>query len=206
MELRQLRAVLFDMDGTLVTSDASVERAWTTWAAEYGVDPAEVLSQAHGAPAESTVDRMLPQLDPLARTTAAARQLALQYDDLAGVEAAPGAAEVLAVLEQRGIPWAVVTSADQRLAKVRLGAAGIDTPLLVTIEDISRGKPDPEGYLRAAELLAVDPQYCLVVEDAEVGLQAGRAAGAQTAALKNLDGDIRLSDLHELAALLQAGE
>jgi sugar-phosphatase len=207
MELRQLRAVLFDMDGTLVTSDASVERAWTTWASEHGVDPVEVLSQAHGAPAESTVDRMLPGLSEAARTVAAARQLELQYDDLDGVSAAPGAAEVLATIERRGLPWAVVTSADQRLAKVRLGAAGIEPPLLVTIEDIHRGKPDPEGYLRAAELLGVDPKYCLVVEDAEVGLAAGRAAGAMTAALKGLDGDIRLDDLHGLAALLdRAGE
>lgn len=206
MELRQPRAVLFDMDGTLVTSDASVERAWTTWASEYGVDPAEVLSKAHGAPAESTVDRMLPGLDLPARTAAAARQLELQYDDLDGVSAAPGAAEVLATIERRGLPWAVVTSADQRLAKVRLGAAGIDPPLLVTIEDISHGKPDPEGYLRAAELLGVAPRYCLVVEDAEVGLAAGRAAGAQTAALKGLDGDVRLQNLHELAALLNRPE
>jgi sugar-phosphatase len=207
MELGQLRAVLFDMDGTLVTSDASVERAWTTWAAEHDVDPVEVLSEAHGAPAESTVDRMLPGLSESARTAAAARQLELQYDDLDGISAALGAAEVLATIDRRGLPWAVVTSADQRLAKVRLGAAGIDPPLLVTIEDISRGKPDPEGYLRAAELLGVDPQYCLVVEDAEVGLAAGRAAGAMTAALKGLDGDIRLDDLLALAALLdRAGE
>jgi sugar-phosphatase len=202
MDLQQLRAVLFDMDGTLVTSDESVERAWTTWAGEYGVDVDEVLSQAHGAPAESTVDRMFPGLSESARTVAAARQLELQYDDLDGVSAAPGAVEVLAAIERHGLPWAVVTSADQRLAKVRLGAAGIDPPLLVTIEDIARGKPDPEGYLRAAELLAVDPQYCLVVEDAEVGLAAGRAAGALTAALKGLDGDLRLRDLHQLAALL----
>jgi sugar-phosphatase len=204
MDLEQLRAVLFDMDGTLVTSDESVERAWTTWAGEYGVDADEVLSQAHGAPAESTVDRMLPGLDETARAVAAARQLALQYDDLDGVRAALGAAEVLETIERRGLPWALVTSADQRLAKVRLGAAGIAPPLLVTIEDISRGKPDPEGYLRAAELLGVDPQYCLVVEDAEVGLAAGRAAGATTAALKGLDGDIRLRDLHQLSELLKA--
>ncbi|MEV8378206.1 HAD-IA family hydrolase [Kribbella sp. NPDC056861] len=202
MELRQLRAVLFDMDGTLVTSDAAVERAWVTWAGEYGVDADEVLSQAHGAPAESTADRMLPGLSEAARRVAADRQLELQYDDLVGVSAAPGAAEVLATIERRGLPWAVVTSADHRLAKVRLGAAGIEPPLLVTIEDISRGKPDPEGYLRAAELLKVDPRYCLVVEDAEVGLQAGRAAGAMTAALKGLDGDLRLTDLHELSAQL----
>ncbi|WBQ07638.1 HAD-IA family hydrolase [Kribbella sp. CA-293567] len=202
MELRQLRAVLFDMDGTLVTSDASVERAWTSWAGEYGVDAVEVLSQAHGAPAESTVDRMLPGLPDAERISAAARQLELQYDDLDGISAAPGAAEVLAAIERRGLPWAVVTSADERLAKVRLGAAGIEPPLLVTIEDVIRGKPDPEGYLRAAKQLDVDPRYCLVVEDAEVGLQAGRAAGAMTAALKGLDGDLRLTDLHQLAAQL----
>ena len=89
---------------------------------------------------------------------------------------------------------------------MRLGAAGIDPPVLVTIEDTTRGKPDPEGYLRAAELLEVDPQYCLVVEDAEVGLAAGRAAGARTAALKGLAGDVELRDLHQLARLLDPGQ
>ncbi len=108
------------------------------------------------------------------------------------------------MLEQLGLPWAVVTSADNRLAKVRLAAAGIDPPVLVTFEDISRGKPDPEGYLRAAELLGVPPAHCLVVEDAPVGLAAGHAAGAVTAGLKGLTADIQLTDLHQLADLLVA--
>ena len=201
MELPQIRAVLFDMDGTLVTSDEAVERAWTTWAHEYGVDPAAVLAIAHGSPAEATADRMLPGLDLAARTQAANRQLALQYDDLSDVAAAPGAAEVLATIERLGMPWAVVTSADRQLAKARLGAAGIDAPVLVTVEDIKNGKPDPEGYLRAAELLETPPSACLVVEDAEVGLQAGRAAGAITAGLKGLSADLELTDLHQLAEL-----
>lgn len=204
MELRDIRAVLFDMDGTLVSSDAAVERAWRSWSAEYGADPDAVLAIAHGAPADSTVARMLPGLDAEARAVAAARQLELQYDDLTDVRALPGAAEVLEVLGRRGLPWAVVTSADQRLAKARLSAAGIEPPVLVTVEDITRGKPDPEGYLRAAELIGVPASDCLVVEDAEVGLAAGRAAGARTAALKGLAGDVRLADLHELAALLDA--
>jgi sugar-phosphatase len=202
MELLQVRAVLFDMDGTLVTSDEAVERAWTVWAHEYGVDATAVLAIAHGSPAEATVDRMLPNLDAAARTKAANRQLELQYDDLSDVSAAPGATEVLAVVERLGLPWAVVTSADRQLAKARLGAAKIDVPVLVTVEDISNGKPDPEGYLHAAELLDTPPTDCLVVEDAEVGLQAGRAAGAMTAALKGLPGDITLTDLYQLADLL----
>jgi mannitol-1-/sugar-/sorbitol-6-phosphatase len=202
MELLQVRAVLFDMDGTLVTSDEAVERAWTIWAHEFGVDATAVLAIAHGSPAEATVERMLPELDAAARTKAANRQLELQYDDLSDVSAAPGATELLAVIERLGLPWAVVTSADRQLAKARLGAAGIDAPVLVTVEDITKGKPDPEGYLRAAELLETPPTDCLVVEDAEVGLQAGRAAGAMTAALKGLSGDVNLTDLHQLADLL----
>ncbi|TCO21247.1 sugar-phosphatase [Kribbella steppae] len=204
MGIRDIRAVLFDMDGTLVDSDAAVERAWTVWAGEYGVPVADVLAIAHGSPAESTVDRMRPDLPAEERATAAARQLELQYDDLSDVTATPGAVEVLGVLDQLGLPWAVVTSADNRLAKVRLAAAGIEPRVLVTVEDISRGKPDPEGYLHAADLLGVPPAYCLVVEDAEVGLAAGHAAGAVTAGLKGLAADIQLTDLHQLADLLAA--
>jgi sugar-phosphatase len=96
----------------------------------------------------------------------------------------------------------VVTSADVRLARARLGAAGITPPVLVTVEDVRAGKPDPEGYRRAAELLGVAPENCLVVEDAEVGVTAGRAAGAQVAALKGVDADLRIADLGRLAHIL----
>jgi sugar-phosphatase len=168
------------------------------------VDAADVLAIAHGSPAESTVDRLRPDLSAEDRAAAAVRQLQLQYDDLSDVVATPGAVEVLRTLDALGLPWAVVTSADNRLAKVRLAAAGIEPPVLVTVEDITRGKPDPEGYLHAAELLGVPPQHCLVVEDAEVGLAAGHAAGAVTAGLKGLSADIQLADLHQLADLLMA--
>jgi len=194
-------AVLLDMDGTLVDSDAAVERAWTVWANEYGVEPAAAIAIAHGSPAESTVGHLLPELDAEAIAVLAARQLELQYDDLSDVMAS-GAHELLAVLARLGIPWAVVTSADARLAKARLGAAGITAPLLVTFEDVTAGTPDPQGYLLAAEALGVAPGRCLVVEDAEPGLDAGRAAGAMTAALKGLAGDLRLDYLGQLAHLL----
>ena len=96
----------------------------------------------------------------------------------AGLERlSPGAATLLDVLDRRGVPWAVVTSADVRLATARLDAAGISPPVLITTDDVPVGKPDPAGYVLAAELLGVQPEKCLVVEDAEVGLQAARAAG-----------------------------
>jgi sugar-phosphatase len=165
---------------------------------------ATALTALHGSPADHTVRRLLPTLGPDAVARAAAEQLALQYDDLADVVATIGVRRVIDVLASRRIPWAVVTSADRRLAAARLGAAGIEAPALVTVEDVSVGKPDPEGFLLAARRLAVPIGRCLVVEDSEPGLAAGRAAGAMTAALKGLDGDVRLADLDSLADLLES--
>ena len=197
-----VRAVLFDMDGTLVTSDGAVERAWMSWAAEYGVDGHHAYEIAHGRPSEPTVRTLLPHFDEARTAVAIARQLELQYDDLSDVAAMPGAYDLLALLDRRGLPWAVVTSADERLAKARLGAAGIAAPTLVTADDVPVGKPDPSGYLRAAELLGVRPADCLVVEDADAGLRAGKAAGAYTAALRGLAGDVTLSSLEDLVTRL----
>jgi HAD superfamily hydrolase (TIGR01509 family) len=200
--LTDIRAVLLDMDGTLVDSDAAVERAWRTWSAEYGVDGTHAVEAGHGNPAAATIRLLLPHLSETELAVAAEREHELQYDDLADVTAAPGAGRLLATLARLDLPWAVVTSADHRLAKARLTAAGIAAPLVVTVEDVRRGKPDPEGYLLAAARLGVDPRDCLVVEDSPPGLEAGRRAGAVTAALRGLPGDVRLSSLAQLAELL----
>ena len=203
---RRPAAVLLDMDGTLVDSDAAVERAWTSWAAEHGVDTDALLAIAHGSPPDPTIRRMLPDLDDRAVARAAVRQMDLQYHDLSDVVAAPGAGALLAVLDRLGLPWAVVTSADVRLARARLGAAGIpEPPLLVTVEDVHVGKPDPEGYLLAARRLGVDAARCLVVEDAAPGVEAGRAAGAVVAGLRGVAADVAVADLGELADLLLRG-
>lgn len=202
MEIRALGAILFDMDGTLVDSDAAVERAWATWAGRYEVDPALAVSMAHGNPADVTVRALCPDLDLLAVAEAATFQLALQYDDLHDVVPTVGAHRLIQTLIECGLGWAVVTSADQRLATARLGAVAMNPPVLITADEVTLGKPDPEGYLLAAERLAVPPAQCLVVEDTETGLEAGRSAGAMTAAVKGLDADLRLNDLGDLAALL----
>ncbi|MGZ4604418.1 MAG: HAD family hydrolase, partial [Kineosporiaceae bacterium] len=118
------------------------------------------------------------------------------------VRAMPGARELLDRLDRRGLLWAVVTSADLRLALARLEAAGITPPLLVTVEDVSLGKPDPEGYLQAARRLGVEPSASLVVEDSEPGIAAARSAGMRVASLRGLPGDVVLRDLRELAGLL----
>lgn len=198
-----VKAVLLDMDGTLVDSDAAVERAWHRWAAEHAVAVEVLAPILHGNPAATTIRVVRPDLADAAVTVAAQRNLELQYDDLSDVTATPGAARLLRVLDGLGLPWAVVTSADRRLATVRLAAAGLPVGRLVTVEDTPRGKPDPAPYLAGAALLGVDPKDCLVVEDSQPGVDAGRAAGMRVAALRGLSGDVPIRDLDDLASQLE---
>jgi sugar-phosphatase len=204
VDLSRMQAILLDMDGTLVDSDAAVERAWQAWAGEYGVQLAGTPAFLHGSPALRSVRRLRPDLDDEAAVAAAGRQLELQYDDLSDVRATLGTSELLAELASRQLPWAVVTSADVRLARARLGAAGVRAPLLVTAEDVRAGKPDPESYLLAARQLGADPGRCLVVEDSVAGVTAGQAAGATVAGLKGVPADLPIGSLGELADLIRA--
>jgi mannitol-1-/sugar-/sorbitol-6-phosphatase len=166
------RAVLFDNDGVLVDSVASAERGWSTWALEYGLDPAEVLAGVHGRRSADTVAKHLPA--PL-REGALRRIDELEVADAVSTTAIPGAAELIATL---GENWAVVTSATPALLKARLAAAGLPVPrVVVTASDVRHGKPSPEGYLLAAAGLGMAPGDCVVIEDSLTGIRAGRDAG-----------------------------
>lgn len=205
MALPSIAAVLFDMDGTLVDSDGAVERSWLAWSAEYGVDPQRALSFAPGRPDDETIRELLPEADSATLAVATARMRHLECNDLSDVVATEGAHAILAYAEELGLPWAVVTSASEPLAKARLHAAGIAPSVLVTSDDVARGKPDPAGYLLAAKLLGVAAGECLVVEDTEPGAAAGRAAGARVATLKGVAGDPPIGNLRELLSLLSDG-
>ncbi|MET9332932.1 HAD family hydrolase [Streptomyces sp. P9-2] len=200
------RALLFDNDGTLVSSLDSVNRCWTRWAVEYGLTAEDFARiELHGRPAAEIAADLLPaHVVP----QAVARIEDLEVEDVTdgGVSLLPGTKEFLAALPAER--WAVVTSATRRLAEARLGAAGILPKTLVAADDITRGKPDPEPYLLAARLLGVDPADCVVFEDAPAGLQAGRAAGMTTVALatthraEELTADLVVKDLSALSALV----
>ena len=175
---RTFGALLFDMDGTILNSIAAAERVWTAWAERHGLDVAAFLPTIHGVRGIETITRLaLPGVDPHAEAHAI---LLAEIEDVDGVEAIEGAAAFLASLPADR--WAIVTSSPRRLALRRLAAAGLPTPaVLVTAEDVARGKPAPDCFLLAAERLGQRIEDCLVFEDAPAGIQAAEAAGAAVA-------------------------
>ncbi|WP_405655139.1 HAD family hydrolase [Streptomyces sp. RK9] len=204
----QADALLFDNDGTLISSMESVRRCWTRWAGEYGITAEDFARvELHGRPAVEIVADLLPA-ERVAE--AVARIEELEVSDVAGgVLALPGTLDLLAALPPER--WAVVTSATRRLAEARLAEVGISPKTLIAADDITRGKPDPEPFLLAARVLGVDPARCVVFEDAPAGLTAGRAAGMTTVALTTthqvaeLSADVVVEDLSAVSVQATAG-
>lgn len=192
------RAVLADLDGTLVDSTAPVERVWTAFARRHGLDPAHVLRTAHGRPSRETIAQLAPHADHPTESRALERA---EVEDTDGVIALPGAVELL-----RGpLPVAIVTSCSTALALARLEAAGLPVPgVLVSSDGLERGKPHPACYLLGARRVGEPPARCLVLEDAPAGIAAGRAAGARVVALRTTHADDDLRDAHVVVDDLRA--
>jgi sugar-phosphatase len=166
------RALLLDMDGTLVDSTGDVEKHWTRWAQRRGLAPETVLRHAHGSPSRETIARFVEPAE-VAGETDWIESLSM---NTAEKRALPGA---LAALTQTLLPVAVVTSATRTAALLRLERAGLPVPaVIVAADDVQHGKPDPEPYLRAVELLGVAATDCVGVEDSPAGVASLVAAGA----------------------------
>jgi sugar-phosphatase len=179
VDVSEPAAVLCDLDGVLVDSTASVEKHWTEFAEAHGLDTAAVLAVAHGRPARALIADLMPGSD----VDALATELEMrETTDAAGSQALPGAAELLRTLPADRL--AVVTSGTAPVATARLGATGLEPPaVFVTADQLTKGKPDPEPYLVAAQRLGVAAERCMVIEDAPAGIAAGRAAGARVLGL-----------------------
>lgn len=182
--------LLFDNDGVIVSSIASVNRCWRQWAREYGVPGADTYDVPHGVRAVDVMRQLVPDVN----VTEGLRRIEdMEIADTADLKVLPGVRELLGSLPPER--WAIVTSATRRLLIGRFAAAGLPIPSrLITGEMVERGKPDPEPYRRGAELLGAAPQDCLVFEDAPSGTRAGVAAGCRVAGVLGTHSEAELRD------------
>jgi mannitol-1-/sugar-/sorbitol-6-phosphatase len=172
-------AILFDLDGVLIDSTRSVDRQWRVWANEQGIDEEKVIAIAHGVRAIEVIRAVAPHLDAEAELR---RLETREANDKIDVAVMRGAVELVGTIPDGR--WGVVTSGTRPLASARLRLGGLPVPdVLVTAEDVANGKPHPEPYLRAAKLLGVKAEECLVIEDAPAGIRSARAGGMKVIAL-----------------------
>ena len=166
-------AILFDLDGVLVDSTKSVVVVWTAWSKKNGISPAKTLDVIHGRRTIEGLQILAPHLDLESETKKIEAAITLKKE---GTIAIPGAASLLSSLPKDR--WCVVTSGLKEFARIRLKDANLPIPeILVSADDVTKGKPDPEPYLKGAQLMKVDLAKCIVIEDAPNGIRAGRAAG-----------------------------
>jgi mannitol-1-/sugar-/sorbitol-6-phosphatase len=193
-------ALLFDLDGVLVDSTACIEHTWRRWAARHNLDADAIMRMAHGRRALETVRLAAPQLDAAAEVAVLIEH---EARETAGVLEVPGAAALL-----QGLPpgrWAVVTSGVRAVAEHRLRHVGLPVPaVMVCADEVTHGKPHPEGYLAAAARLGVVPARCVVVEDAPAGLAAARAAHMRALAVATTHAPDALRDAELVAPALDA--
>ena len=194
------QAILFDLDGVLVDSTPCVTRIWSEWARKHGLDPGHVVHAAHGQRTIETVRKVAPNLDAQRETDQIEQQ---EVDDTEGLQVVPGAGELLAALPPAR--YAVVTSGTRRLATRRLQVAGLPVPsAMITADDVTRGKPDPEPYLAGARLLGFAPGQCLVFEDAPSGIRSAKAAGMIAIAVPTTYQAEELTEANTIVPSLQA--
>jgi len=166
--------LLFDNDGVLVDSMGTVDGSWGKWSKTYS--PGFQISYEHHGRRASEIVASLIGEELFEEALAEISRLELELTHL--TTAMPGAKKLLESLESG--TWTVVTSAGRDLGTSRLKAAGLSVPNeLVSADDVSSGKPNPEPYLMGAKKLSLDISECIVFEDAPSGVAAGVAAGAR---------------------------
>lgn len=176
-----VKGFLFDMDGTLVDSTAVVESVWRDFCAEYGLDTHAVIAYAHG---RQTIDTLTHFIGAGEKTNKIAASLEdIEINTIEGVTEVKGAAALLSKLPPDS--WALVTFAGRILAENRMKAANLPLPtVMICAEDVTTGKPSPEGYIKAAFALGLETSECVVFEDASAGIKAGLASGASVIAVQ----------------------
>jgi len=176
-------AVIFDMDGTLLSTEILCRRAWRQAALEIGKEmPDSLYGQLLGRPNKEAA-AVLKELwgasfkseDYTRRTEA----LYLGIIEREGIMLRDGILDLLMLFKERGIPLAVATSTRRKLAQRKLALCGLTSYFAAVVggDEVTLGKPNPEIFLQAAEKLGVPPDDCIVFEDSDAGVLGAHAAG-----------------------------
>jgi beta-phosphoglucomutase len=176
-------AVLYDMDGVLVDNMTYHVAAWRLFCARHGFpfDLADYNRHLNGRNAHDSLTYLLgrpPSADEL-RTLTAEKEALYREQYAPDLRPAPGLLPLLADLRARGVRQAVATSAPAENVAFTLDGAGLRPYFDAVIDaaQVRHGKPAPDSYLTAAAAVGVEPRRCIVIEDALLGIEAGRAAG-----------------------------
>jgi mannitol-1-/sugar-/sorbitol-6-phosphatase len=203
-----IQAILFDLDGVLVDSQHAVELVWQEWGRQRGRDPAPFIALAHGRRTSETIRMVAPELDAAAEAAVLDR---LEEECTEGLRPGTGALNLV-----RGIPlgrWGVVTSGHRHVATLRLTSVGIPIPpVLITGDQVKKGKPDPEPYREGVKAMGVAPSECVVIEDAAPGVASAKSAGIRVIGVRTpynhgeLGGaDMVVDNLSQLSVEVLAG-
>ena len=219
MTHQNIQAVIFDLDGTLIDTERTAQRAWQRAFAEFGFAlPDDVYLQAVGRTAPDTHRlwrAVLGEAVPLDDIRARKQTLLDGFYASEDIALMPGALELLEVLHERRTPRAVATSTLSEAAHRKLRRTGLHHRFdaVVCGDEVAHGKPAPDIFLEAARRLHVDPSNCVVIEDSEAGVRAAHAAGAPVLMVPNMkpaSDALRLlaravfADLHQVLAWLQS--
>ncbi len=176
MTQRVAEVILFDLDGTLVDSTASVERNWRRLARRTGWSYDEIEPLIHGIPGTQVLRMIDPGMSDELVEELNEFMVVGESTDTDDCIPQPGALRALDEIPTTR--WAIVTSGSRRLATARIAAAGLPQPrFLVTADDVRQGKPHPDPYLLGARMMGRAPGRCLVFEDAPAGVESAQAAG-----------------------------
>lgn len=169
------RAVLLDVDGTLLDTLPNLRRVWKSWALRHNLDVELVWQVALTTRPLETFATVAPALDPV-RCLEALHEIEDEDARDGDYAAHDGAAELLNALPSDS--WAIVTGNYAHRVRIRFERLGLPLPqVIVDARAVSRGKPHPEGYALAAKALGCRPGRCLALEDGESGIAAARRAG-----------------------------
>jgi beta-phosphoglucomutase len=179
--------VIFDMDGVLVDSAASHLESWRRLAEENDGTVTEQQFRATFGQQNRDIVPLLFGPVSASRLKQLADRKEEMYRDLVGVNPpiVQGAVALVQELHDAGVTLAVGSSGPRENVDLILQAMGVATivPVVVSGDDVTRGKPDPQVFQLAIRRLGLPPDQCVVVEDAPVGVQAAKAAGARSVAL-----------------------